>query len=42
METEGLAPICAGLGIAEEDDNGNRIGYFKDQQCLGKEIYSFY
>ena len=35
MDTEGLSLICAGLGIAEEDDNGNRIGYSKGQYCLG-------
>ena len=29
MNTEGLSLICVGLGIAEEDDNGNRIGYSK-------------
>ncbi|CAI0546389.1 unnamed protein product [Linum tenue] len=34
METHGLALICAGLGIAEEDDDGNRIGYSKGEQCL--------
>ncbi|KAM3729911.1 hypothetical protein ACB098_12G046900 [Castanea mollissima] len=34
MDTEGLSLICAGLGIAEEDDNGNRIGYSKGQYCL--------
>ncbi|CAN1267612.1 Topoisomerase 1-associated factor 1, partial [Linum perenne] len=34
METEGLALICAGLGIVEEDDDGNRIGYSKGEQCL--------
>ena len=35
MDTEGLSLICAGLGIAEEDDSGNRIGYSKGQYCLG-------
>ncbi|CAI0449791.1 unnamed protein product, partial [Linum tenue] len=34
METQGLSLICAGLGIAEEDDDGNRIGYSKGEQCL--------
>nr|POE79082.1 isoform 2 of protein timeless like [Quercus suber] len=34
MDTEGLSLICAGLGIAEEDDNGNRIGYSRGQYCL--------
>ena len=36
METEGLSVICAGLGIIEEDEKGNRIGYSKGEQCLGK------
>lgn len=27
--------ICAGLGIAEEDESGNRIGYSKGEYCLG-------
>ncbi|KAL7003535.1 hypothetical protein U1Q18_004688 [Sarracenia purpurea var. burkii] len=31
---EGLSAICAGLGIIEEDENGNRIGYTKDEYCL--------
>ncbi|KAL3521589.1 hypothetical protein ACH5RR_019738 [Cinchona calisaya] len=31
---EGLSTICAGLGILEEDDNGNRIGYSKSEYCL--------
>lgn len=35
MDTEGLSVICAGLGIAEEDENGNRIGYIKGEYCLG-------
>lgn len=26
--------ICAGLGIAEEDESGNRIGYSKGEYCL--------
>ncbi|XP_059434637.1 uncharacterized protein LOC132167643 isoform X2 [Corylus avellana] len=34
MDTEGLSVICAGLGIAEEDENGNRIGYIKGEYCL--------
>ncbi|KAJ4843375.1 hypothetical protein Tsubulata_032681 [Turnera subulata] len=33
METQGLAAICAGLGVAEEDEDGNRIGYTKDDSC---------
>ncbi|KAL9412393.1 hypothetical protein AB3S75_045925 [Citrus x aurantiifolia] len=33
METEGLSVICAGLGIIEEDEKGNRIGYSKGEQC---------
>ncbi|XP_054820740.1 uncharacterized protein LOC129319668 isoform X2 [Prosopis cineraria] len=34
MEMEGLSLICAGLGVIEEDDNGNKIGYSKDEYCL--------
>ncbi|KAF5451131.1 hypothetical protein F2P56_031424 [Juglans regia] len=34
MDTEGLSIICAGLGIAEEDENGNRVGYSKGEYCL--------
>ncbi|XP_022957786.1 protein timeless homolog isoform X2 [Cucurbita moschata] len=34
MEIDGLCVICAGLGIVEEDDNGNRIGYSKSEYCL--------
>lgn len=32
---EGLSIICAGLGILEEDDNGNPINYSKGEYCLG-------
>lgn len=32
---EGLSIICAGLGILEEDDNGNPISYSKGEYCLG-------
>ncbi|CAN4087655.1 unnamed protein product [Withania somnifera] len=31
---EGLSTICAGLGIIEEDDDGNRIGYTQGKYCL--------
>lgn len=34
MEIDGLCVICAGLGIVEEDDYGNRIGYSKTEFCL--------
>ncbi|KAK9292038.1 hypothetical protein L1049_019992 [Liquidambar formosana] len=34
MEMEGLSTICAGLGIVEEGENGNRIGYAKSEYCL--------
>ncbi|KAI9094780.1 hypothetical protein K1719_026586 [Acacia pycnantha] len=34
MEMEGLSLICAGLGVIEEDKNGNKIGYSKDEYCL--------
>ncbi|PON58258.1 Timeless protein [Parasponia andersonii] len=34
MDMEGLSVICAGLGLAEEDRNGNRIGYSKGEYCL--------
>ncbi|CAK7324064.1 unnamed protein product [Dovyalis caffra] len=33
MEMQGLAGICVGLGIPEEDDSGNRIGYTKGDNC---------
>ncbi|PKA64246.1 hypothetical protein AXF42_Ash009466 [Apostasia shenzhenica] len=33
-DTEGLSIICAGLGIAEEDENGNVRGYAKTEHCL--------
>ncbi|KAK2983623.1 hypothetical protein RJ640_023157 [Escallonia rubra] len=31
---EGLSTICAGLGIVEEDDDGNMIGYTPGEYCL--------
>ncbi|KAL2527378.1 timeless family protein [Abeliophyllum distichum] len=31
---EGLSSICGGLGIIEEDDDGNTIGYSKGEYCL--------
>ncbi|XP_038877780.1 protein timeless homolog [Benincasa hispida] len=34
MEIDGLCVICAGIGIVEEDDYGNRIGYSKSEYCL--------
>ncbi|KAL4019267.1 hypothetical protein IC575_022919 [Cucumis melo] len=34
MEIDGLCVICAGIGIVEEDDYGNRIGYSKSEFCL--------
>ncbi|XP_008234806.1 PREDICTED: uncharacterized protein LOC103333691 [Prunus mume] len=34
MDLEGLSAICSDLGIAEEDDHGNRIGYSKSKYCL--------
>ncbi|OVA16539.1 Timeless protein [Macleaya cordata] len=34
MDLEGLSTICAGLGILEEDDNGNRTVYTKTEFCL--------
>ncbi|XP_020570997.1 protein timeless homolog [Phalaenopsis equestris] len=34
MNTEGLSSICSGLGIADEDDNGNVKGYTKTEYCL--------
>ncbi|KAL5568486.1 hypothetical protein UlMin_025061 [Ulmus minor] len=33
MDMEGLSVICAGLGVADEDLNGNRIGYSKGEYC---------
>ena len=35
MDLQGLSAICSDLGIAEEDANGNRIGYSKSKYCLG-------
>ncbi|KAJ0041936.1 hypothetical protein Pint_17609 [Pistacia integerrima] len=35
MDMEGLSLICDGLGMVEEDERGNRIGYYKDAYCLG-------
>ncbi|XP_010059979.2 topoisomerase 1-associated factor 1 isoform X2 [Eucalyptus grandis] len=34
MDTQGLSAICAGLGIVDEDDDGNRVGYSKGAHCL--------
>ncbi|GAB4858391.1 hypothetical protein Ancab_009863 [Ancistrocladus abbreviatus] len=34
MDMEGLSAICAGLGSIEEDEDGNQIGYTKDEYCL--------
>ncbi|KAA8539990.1 hypothetical protein F0562_026682 [Nyssa sinensis] len=34
MDMEGLSSICAGLGIIEDDENGNRVGYTKGEYCL--------
>ncbi|XP_014514621.1 uncharacterized protein LOC106772617 isoform X2 [Vigna radiata var. radiata] len=34
MDTEGLSVICSGLGIVEEDDEGNRVGFTKGEYCL--------
>ncbi|XP_024022343.1 uncharacterized protein LOC21394741, partial [Morus notabilis] len=34
MDMEGLSAICAGLGVVEEDRDGNRIGYSKGEYCL--------
>ncbi|KAF5186178.1 Timeless family protein [Thalictrum thalictroides] len=34
MDLEGLSIICGGLGIIEENDNGERIGYTKNEFCL--------
>ncbi|CAK9176951.1 unnamed protein product [Ilex paraguariensis] len=31
---EGLSTICAGIGLIEEDEDGNRIGYTRDEYCL--------
>ena len=41
MDMEGLSAICAGLGVVEEDRNGNRIGYSKGEYCLGKSFPYF-
>ncbi|KAJ0098814.1 hypothetical protein Patl1_20274 [Pistacia atlantica] len=34
MDMEGLSVICAGLGMVEEDERGNRISYCKGEYCL--------
>ncbi|XP_064992246.1 uncharacterized protein LOC135584632 isoform X1 [Musa acuminata AAA Group] len=34
MDTEGLSIICAGIGYADEDENGAIIGYAKGEYCL--------
>ncbi|KAK8926143.1 hypothetical protein KSP39_PZI018770 [Platanthera zijinensis] len=34
MNTEGLGILCSGLGIADEDDNGNVRDYRKTEYCL--------
>lgn len=34
MDLEGLSAICASLGTVEDDDDGKRIGYVKDEYCL--------
>ncbi|KAI6696421.1 hypothetical protein NL676_016540 [Syzygium grande] len=34
MDTQGLSAICGGLGVVEEDDDGNRVGYSKGSHCL--------
>ncbi|XP_078151328.1 timeless family protein isoform X2 [Carex rostrata] len=34
MDSDRLSSICAGLGIAEEDDSGAVIGYTKGEYCL--------
>ncbi|OAY48388.1 hypothetical protein MANES_06G155000v8 [Manihot esculenta] len=31
---EDLSLVCAGLGVAEEEETGNRIGYSKGDNCL--------
>lgn len=36
MDSDRLSSICAGLGIAEEDENGAVIGYTKGEYCLGQ------
>ncbi|KAI3987920.1 hypothetical protein MKX01_021034 [Papaver californicum] len=34
MDLQGLSSICAGIGVIEEDDDGNWIGYTKNEFCL--------
>ncbi|KAI9159863.1 hypothetical protein LWI28_002675 [Acer negundo] len=34
MDMEGLSVICAGIGLADEDEIGNRIGYSPGEYCL--------
>ncbi|KAK2654028.1 hypothetical protein Ddye_013884 [Dipteronia dyeriana] len=34
MDMEGLSVICAGIGLADEDEIGNRIGYSTGEYCL--------
>lgn len=33
---EGLSVVCAGLGVADEDEMGAVVGYAKGQYCLGR------
>ncbi|KAK1577022.1 hypothetical protein Q3G72_018520 [Acer saccharum] len=34
MDMEGLSVICAGIGLADEDEIGNRVGYSTGEYCL--------
>jgi hypothetical protein len=35
MDSAALSLTCAGLGGAEEDDDGAVVGYAKGEHCLG-------
>lgn len=41
MDLRGLTGICTTLGVAEEDDNGDRIGYSPSETCSGNLLIVF-
>jgi hypothetical protein len=40
MDSTVLSLTCAGLGAAQEDDDGAAIGYIKGEHCLGIHLGS--
>jgi hypothetical protein len=38
MDSTVLSLTCAGLGAAQEDDDGAAIGYIKGEHCLGVHL----